>query len=297
MARVLLQMGHCFRRTGATGTGGIDADPTEQEFAQAACYAAAAMLRTAGHAPVVIDADEPDSSYRGFDAFFAVHCDGSTSATARGASVGYRTAEGAHLAAAFKQAYYDAGWRGFRPDNYTAALAGYYGVREAVEQGCRHATIVEAGFLTSPQDEALLTPPDGTDRCARAITNAVVALWGGARPAPTGRSSDMLTVTTHPDGTRVDVALIGADGSVWHAAAVTPDELVTAQFEWLGGWGKSIDSCWANGEYVVTVQGSDRPGAPGDNRLYVNRYVNDSVGWTGWVQHPTALIRDPEQNT
>lgn len=184
MALVVLQAGHCFRKTGATGTGGLDASPTEQEFAWAACNRAATMLRDAGHQARVVLADVASSEYRG-DAFAAVHCDGSTSRSARGASVGYRTSEGQRFAAAWKRHYQAAGWAGgWRPDNYTSALAGYYGTKRAVGEGNRHAFIAEAGFLTNPQDEALLSLPHGPERFARALTAAVVELFGGHIPAP-----------------------------------------------------------------------------------------------------------------
>jgi hypothetical protein len=183
VALVVIQAGHCHRSTGATGTNGLDGDPNEQEFAWAAANRSAALLRVAGHRTRVILADVPSSQYQG-DVFCAIHCDGSTSRTARGASVGYRNDSGKRLASAWKQAYYDLGWRGFRADNYTAALAGYYGVRNAVNQGNRFAFIAEAGFLTSPDDERLLSGSAGTERFARALTNAVVSIFGGHSTPP-----------------------------------------------------------------------------------------------------------------
>jgi len=178
MARIVIQAGHYPRTSGATGTGGRDGDPTEQEFNIAAARACARRLAEVGHQGVVINADVPDASYRG-DAFVAIHCDGSTSSSARGASVGYRTAEGQAFAGAFKRAYQAAGWSGgWRPDNYTAALAGYYGTKRAVAQGVRRAFVAEAGFLTNPADEAQLSLPGGPDRFARALTAAVVATFG-----------------------------------------------------------------------------------------------------------------------
>jgi len=102
----------------------------------------------------VIDADPSDSAYRG-DAFVAIHADGSSNPSARGASVGYRTFEGARLGAAWKTAYTRRGFPGgFRPDNYTSNLSGYYGTRKAVSQNNRRAIIIEAGFLTNPSDRA-----------------------------------------------------------------------------------------------------------------------------------------------
>jgi hypothetical protein len=183
MALIVVQAGHCHRRTGATGTGGLDGDPTEQEFAWAAAHRTAALLRTAGHQARVILADEPSDRYRG-DGFVAIHCDGSTSRSARGASVGYRNGDGQRFAHAWKRAYARGGWSGFRADNYTSALAGYYGVKRAVGVGNRFAFIAEAGFLTSPADEALLSGPRGTERFARAVTEAVAEIFGGRAPSP-----------------------------------------------------------------------------------------------------------------
>jgi hypothetical protein len=190
MPLVVIQLGHCYRRTGATGTNGVDGDPNEQEFATAAGNRAAALLRVAGHQARVILADDPASSYRG-DAFVAIHCDGSTSSSARGASVGYRNNSGKALAQAWKRAYADRGWSGFRPDNYTPALAGHYGVRRAVEQGNASAFLAEAGFLTSPVDERLLSGASGSERFARALTDAVVAVFGGRAPTPSPEEDDM----------------------------------------------------------------------------------------------------------
>lgn len=190
MSLVVIQLGHCYRRTGATGTNGVDGDPNEQEFATSAGNRAAVLLRVAGHQARVILADDDLDDYEG-DAFCAIHCDGSTSPSARGCSVGYRNDSGKKLAQAWKHAYFDLGWRGFRPDNYTDALAGYYGTRHAVNQGNRHAFIAEAGFLTSPDDERLLSGAAGTERFARALTNAVVSVFGGRTATPPSEEEDM----------------------------------------------------------------------------------------------------------
>lgn len=178
---VVIQRGHYPRRQGSTGTSGRDSDPTEQEFAVVAAGECKRQLEKAGHQVRVINADVPNESYRG-DRFVAIHCDGSTAATAHGASAGYQTNEGARLAGAWKAAYARLGWSGFRPDNYTAALAGYYGVRRAVAQGNRAAIIVECGFLTNPSDERILTPPRGPDLLARSLVAAFGGAPGALRP-------------------------------------------------------------------------------------------------------------------
>ncbi|NYV72853.1 N-acetylmuramoyl-L-alanine amidase [Streptomyces sp. UH6] len=173
-AKVLVvQMGHCFRTSGATGT------PGEQVFAKAVADACAAELAKPGppgrelwHLRV-IKADEPVEQYAG-DAFVAFHCDGSLHQSARGASVGYRDAAGQSLAQAWKHAYEQRGWSGgFRDDNYTENLKKYYGTRKADEAGNRRAFIAECGFLTNQHDKALLTGPGGVDRVVHALFDAL----------------------------------------------------------------------------------------------------------------------------
>lgn len=173
MALVVVQRGHVPRTTGAVGA------PGEQQFARATADRVAAYVRGLGHRVRIIDADPPASSYRG-DLFVSLHYDSSANPSARGASVGYQTADGRRFATAWKRYYGQAGWTGgFRPDNYTANLAQYYGVRTAVQQGNRIAFISEAGFHSNPQDAALLRAPDGPERVAWAIAAAVAELKGG----------------------------------------------------------------------------------------------------------------------
>lgn len=182
MALIVVQAGHYHRTSGSTGTGGLDGDPTEQEFTWPAANACARLIRGAGHTCRVIHADVSDSSYVG-DGFVAIHCDGSTSRDARGASVGYQTSEGKAFADRWKAAYAAEGWAGgWRPDNYTDALAGYYGVDNAIDEGNRRAFILEAGFLTNPANEAALSLPHGPERVARAVARAVVETFGGTPP-------------------------------------------------------------------------------------------------------------------
>lgn len=173
-ARILVvQMGHCFRTSGATGT------PGEQAFVKAVADVCAEELGKPGppgrglwHLRV-INADEPLEKYAG-DAFVAFHCDGSTNQNARGASVGYRNAAGQTLAQAWKHAYGQHGWSGgFRDDNYTENLKKYYGTRKAVEAGNQRAFIAECGFLTNRDDKALLTGPGGVSRVVRALFDAL----------------------------------------------------------------------------------------------------------------------------
>lgn len=182
MATLVVQMGHCYRTTGATGTAG------EQAYAAAVAEACRALLDGRGGwwvRPIL--ADNTSALYRG-DAFVAVHCDGSTNPSARGASCGYRTPEGQAFGQAWKRAYEARGWVGFRPDNYTTALAQYYGTGTAVSVGNRRAIIIECGFLTNPADRAALTGPGGATRVALAI--------GDALDIPHEQEIDMLDKTT-----------------------------------------------------------------------------------------------------
>jgi hypothetical protein len=185
MARtVVLQRGHVPRTTGATGTAGIDGNPTEQTFAIAAAEATKRRLEAVpGVAVRVIDADVPNASYAG-DAFVAIHCDGNVNASAHGASLGWQSPEGKAFGDLWKRAYTDAGWtRGWRADNNTPGLGSYYGVRLAIQQGNRVAICCECGFLTNREDEALLTPPGGAERFATAIEQAVLGYFGITTPS------------------------------------------------------------------------------------------------------------------
>lgn len=168
MPVLVVQMGHCYRKSGSTGTTG------EQAYATSVANACVNLLHGRnGWTVRRILADDNLSDYRG-GAFVAIHCDGSTSASARGASIGYRNAAGRQFGQAWKRAYAARGWKGgFRPDNYTAALAGYYGTGNALSQGNTRAFIAECGFMTNAQDRALLTAPGGPSRVALAIGDAL----------------------------------------------------------------------------------------------------------------------------
>jgi len=176
--RVVIQRGHVPRTTGATGA------PGEQAFAIDTADRLARHLAAAGFEPHIINADVADSEYRG-GVFVAIHYDSSTSPSAHGASVGYQTPEGKVLADAWKKLYQAAGWtRGFRGDNYTAKLAGYYGVKHAVAQGNRRAIIVESGFHSNPEDAALLKAPAGPERVAVSVLRAITSVVGTPHPTP-----------------------------------------------------------------------------------------------------------------
>lgn len=178
MATIYLQMGHCFRATGSTGTGG------EQPFNKAVAARAARMLRDRGHRVFIREADVDTFKT---DVFAAFHADGSLSPDAQGASVGHQNEKGKQFGHAWKRAYRTLGWEeatgttetgGFRNDNYTEALAEYYGVRDALDAGTEFAIVIESGFLTSPKDGAELRSERGKTRVAQALTRAVGHMVG-----------------------------------------------------------------------------------------------------------------------
>lgn len=169
---LVVQMGHVGRppNPGSVGTA------REQDNAKAAANAVVRHVHGKGGWLVsVVPADPGSAAYRG-DAFVALHCDGSTSTASRGASLGHQTPEGKAFAQAVRAAYEAGGWTGgWKPDNYTAALGGYYGVRAAVQAGNRRAFIFEQATTTNPEDRALLEAADGSgyDRVGRAIAVAL----------------------------------------------------------------------------------------------------------------------------
>jgi hypothetical protein len=165
MPTLVVQRGHCNRKTGKTGTVG------EQAYVTRVADACHTLLN--GRDGWVVKRTLADVNDYSGSAFVAVHCDGSKSSSARGASVGYRTPEGQTFGQAWKLAYARRGWPVFRPDNYTDALAGYYGTVNAINAGNRRAIVIECGFRTSPEDRALLDGPGGPERVALAIGDAL----------------------------------------------------------------------------------------------------------------------------
>lgn len=149
MVTVAVQRGHCFRTTGSTGTAGTYRGQrrTEQQFADTLARAMKRTMEARGHRVAVLTADEPvPPTYL----FVALHQDGSNNPAVRGASIGYQTAASARYGSIFKALYSVAGWPGgFRADNYTRALAGYYGFRRA---SSTIELIVEHGFATNTDD-------------------------------------------------------------------------------------------------------------------------------------------------
>jgi hypothetical protein len=166
MPTLVVEKGHCYRNSGSTGTTG------EQDFVTRVADAIHAWIHGKNGWQVKLKTADSDD-YKG-DAMVALHADGSTNTAARGASEGHQNQAGYDLAQRILAAYAAHGWTGgFRPPNYTSALANYYGVREAIQAGNLSACIIEWGFLTNPQDRALMTSEEGIWRCAYAVGDAL----------------------------------------------------------------------------------------------------------------------------
>lgn len=190
MGTVAIQRGHCFRTSGATG--GRD----EQRFTDEVGRRLAWRLGELGHRVHLLTADQ--AVPRGLDVFVALHTDGNVNPAKRGASVGYNTDGGRRLAAAWKRAWQRAGFAsGFLPDNYTAALRGYYGFGlsdarfEFLAEHGHHSNPAEYDWLHSHYDEA-----------AAAHVAAIGELVGHPRP-PGDTVSDPTPTTTAVDAVLV----------------------------------------------------------------------------------------------
>jgi hypothetical protein len=112
--------------------------------------------------------------------FVALHQDGSTNPKARGASIGYPPSsqpsrDYGHI---FKRLYAVAGWPGgWRPDNYTSALANYYAFRRT---SAPVKLLVEHGFATNRADADWMW--DNLDLIAGVHAETIAAWFGGATP-------------------------------------------------------------------------------------------------------------------
>lgn len=170
MARILVQRGHCFRRSGATGTH------REQEFTSAIGTELVARLRELGHDVSLLNADD-DLPKRG-DAFVALHCDGSSNRARRGASVGYPDRRGGQLAAVWKEEHARAGFPGgFLADNYTTGLSNYYGYRRTA---CTFEFLAEHGTTTNAADETWIA--ENVKAIAEGHVRALGRVLGHPRP-------------------------------------------------------------------------------------------------------------------
>lgn len=167
MATVVIQKGHCFRRSGATGTH------REQEFTNLVGDRLATALKARGHRVHIVLADTA-APYPASDAFIALHTDGSTKPERRGASVGYANENGKRLAHAWKRAHQRRGFPGgYLPDNYTEALRSYYGYSRAK---ANFEFLAEHGTTTNAADRDWLFA--NLDAVVEAHVDAVGELFG-----------------------------------------------------------------------------------------------------------------------
>lgn len=181
MGKITLQLGHCFRKTGATGGRG------EQKFTNSVGNILAEELRKLGHDVIVLLADQDVPDYR--DVFVALHTDGSSNLDRHGASVGYPSNSNGKLAEAWKRAHQRAGYAwGFLPNNYTTNLRNYYGFGKAV--GYKHEFLAEHGQHSN--DNEYLWMHSDYRRCAMAHVAAIGEIVGhpngGAVSDPTPTS-------------------------------------------------------------------------------------------------------------
>lgn len=208
MAHIVIQMGHVPRTSGATGTY------REQEFNKAIGPALRDALAARGHQVSLIGADE--SVPQPANVFVALHTDGNTNKSIKGASVGYPDAAGGKLAAAWKRAHQRHGYpSGFHADNYTKNLRYYYGFGKSSAQ---YRFLAEHGTTTNPDDEAWLFS-HLTD-CVMAHVDAIGEVVGHPQtPVRTPRMNltlapgvSIVDYVKHPDG---GIAQLLSDGGVW----------------------------------------------------------------------------------
>ncbi len=201
---VVVQMGHCFRTRGFTGTSGWG--HTEQEFVTLVGRMMVAHLNDAGVRALTATADQ--SSYPDCEVFVALHQDGADDRTARGASVGYPSSWLTHpkplrvesaRAAQIWKAYYQgqAGWTaGFRGDNYSAGLRRFYMWRHG-KINARAKFLIEHGFATNEADQTFMW--SNLETIARTNADALLHYLGVPSAPDLTEGDDMLKLfhSTH----------------------------------------------------------------------------------------------------
>lgn len=209
MARIVIQMGHVARTTGATGTH------REQEFVRAVGPQLQTHLRALGHTVFLIGADDPVPRS---EVFVALHTDGNANRDIRGASVGYPDDAGGQLAAAWKRAHQRAGYpAGFHPDNYTKNLRYYYGFGRS---SARWRFLAEHGTTTNLYDEAWLFGHMGSSVIAH--VEAIGEIVGHPRPQPTPQEAHVALIQAGQKAVAVIPApdqngylIVASDGAVY----------------------------------------------------------------------------------
>lgn len=226
MARIAVQAGHVYRRSGSTGT--VNEQPVVEAIArmvtdttrharlplaerliqQAFAQVAAVTLRDHGHRVTFLTADQynPPSA----DVFVSLHCDGSYSPRASGASVGYPDGAGGRIAREWKRAYARRGWPyGFRPDNYTPGLRHFYYYRRI---NATRRFVIEHGFNTNSSNYRWLTSTGGLRAAALALVDAVGVIYGHPKQPsdPEGEPQEDTMDITNGQPARIAQRLVNA---------------------------------------------------------------------------------------
>ena len=202
MTKIVVQMGHVPRTSGATGTH------REQEFARLVGPRLTAELTKRGHKTFLIGADDPVPYC---EVFVSLHLDGNVNRSIRGASVGYPSNDpnspSGRLARAWKRHHQANGYPGgFHRDNYTSGLRYYYGFRKSI---AKYEFLAEHGTATNVDDERWLF--SNIDACVKAHVDAIGEVIG--HPVQNGSTGG--TVVNAAKRAQGGYALVGPDGGVF----------------------------------------------------------------------------------
>ena len=205
MPKIVIQMGHVPRTSGATGTH------REQEFARTVGPRLTKALSDRGHKVYLIGADDPVPFC---DVFVSLHLDGNINRAIRGASVGYPSdnpgSPSGRLAQAWKRWHQAHGFPGgFHRDNYTSGLRYYYGFRKS---NAKYEFLAEHGTSTNSEDERWLF--SNIEACVRAHVDAIGEVVGHPKPNSQNGSTGG-TVVNGAKRAQGGFALVGPDGGVF----------------------------------------------------------------------------------
>lgn len=155
MYDLILQPGHFWRKSGATGTGGKYV--YERNIVAFIVNEMAVMLTQSGLNVLVIEADKFNRGGLNAKAFLAIHADGNEKACATAPSMGYDDKSdllGVHAIGYGLSQALGYSYEGFMRDGFTKALRNYYAFKHVQTQ--RFEGVLEIGELTCPEEEVLL---------------------------------------------------------------------------------------------------------------------------------------------